>query len=464
MTPTNLFDHQDRLGSLDQNVNLAVKVQTIHDALRDRFAFIQRIAAAVYDPATDTLKTFLHTGEERCPLTHYTAKLADVLEILAVEGGPYRLHHAVEHPGGRYDVGPRARVRDRRFGEELERRIVEEVPFRNSRVVVGLAPLVDDPAVAVIRVLAKANIRDHHHVRNFRLDSCNRHLHDTVFRVRPAPHGILPVRNPEQDDRRNPEPVDRADLFVEPPQYFMSEQTAAERMTYAELKRYIHTAYYGHFADHFGDQLLGEAVIHDRLGLDPLGNIGVKTGGATGGSTLWEATKAVASGYSDCVLAMGWERMDEVPTDEGNFLISCAADKDWESPLGHIYTGYYAVMAQRYWQIFGKSEESFRKTLAEIAVKHHGYARFNPFAQSPMKITVDDVLKSPVVAYPLRALDCCLMSVGAACAILCDEDTAYKLSDHPMRLQIAGGTHGSRSATSPLMTTVCMGGKMPVRP
>ena len=55
----------------------------------------------------------------------------------------------------------------------------------------------------------------------------------------------------------------------------------------AALKRYIHSCYYGHFADHFGDQLLGEAVIHDRLGLDPLGNVGVKTGGATGGSALW---------------------------------------------------------------------------------------------------------------------------------------------------------------------------------
>ncbi len=218
----------------------------------------------------------------------------------------------------------------------------------------------------------------------------------------------------------------------------------------AELKRFIHSCYYGHFADHFGDQLLGESVIHDRLGLDPLGNVGVKTGGATGGSTLWEGLKAVASGYSDCVLVMGWERMDEVPTDEGNFLISCAADKDWESPLGHIYTGYYAVMAQRYWQIFGKSEDSFRRTLAEIAVKHHGYARFNPFAQSPMKITVEDVLNSPVVAYPLRALDCCLMSVGAACAILCDEDTALQLSKNgkqkPLRIYVAAGSHTLRPA------------------
>jgi len=217
-------------------------------------------------------------------------------------------------------------------------------------------------------------------------------------------------------------------------------------VTPAELKKHIHSCYYGHFADHFGDQLLGEALIHDRLGLDPLGNVGIKTGGATGGSTLWEAAKAVASGYSDCVLAMGWERMDEVPTDEGNHYIACAADKDWETPLGHIYTGYYAVMAQRYWQVFGKQEDSFRRTMAEIAVKNHGYACHNPFAQAPMKITAEDVVRSPVVAYPLRALDCCLMSVGAACAILCDKETAYQLSDNPQLIWVAAGSHTLRAA------------------
>jgi len=216
--------------------------------------------------------------------------------------------------------------------------------------------------------------------------------------------------------------------------------------TPGKLKKYIHTAYYGHFADHFGDQLLGESVIHDRIGLDPLGNIGIKTGGATGGSTLWEAYKTVASGYSDCALAMGWERMDEVPTDEGNHLISCAADKDWETPLGHIYTGYYAVMAQKYWQVFGKQEDSFRNTMAEISVKNHGYAVNNPHAQAPMRITVDDVLKSPVVAAPLRALDCCLMSVGAACGILADEKTAYELSDNPLRIDVTAGSHTLRVA------------------
>jgi acetyl-CoA C-acetyltransferase len=217
-------------------------------------------------------------------------------------------------------------------------------------------------------------------------------------------------------------------------------------MSAAELKAFIHTCYYGHFADHFGDQLLGEAVIHDRLGLDPLGNCGVKTGGATGGTTIWEAAKAIASGYSDCTLAMGWERMDEVPTDEGNNYISCAADKDWETPLGHIYTGYYAVMAQKYWQVYGREEESFRRTLAEIAVKNHGYALHNPFAQAGMKITVEDVLKSPVVAYPLRALDACLMSVGASCVILADKETAYQMCKNPLLIYSTAGSHTLRPA------------------
>ncbi len=213
-----------------------------------------------------------------------------------------------------------------------------------------------------------------------------------------------------------------------------------------ELKSYIHSCYYGHFADHFGDQLLGEAVIHDRLGLDPLGNIGVKTGGATGGSTLWMAANAVASGYSDCALALGWERMDEVDTWVGNHYISTAADKDYETELGHIYTGYYALMAQRYWKIFGKSSPEFRRTMSKIAVKNRGYGYHNPYAQGGKKITVEDVENSPIVADPLRFYDCCLMSVGSSCALLCDEDTAYKLTDNPIKFDITAGSHTLRTA------------------
>jgi len=76
-----MFDHEDRLGTLDRGVDLVDKVRTIHTALQEHFPFIQRIAAAVFDPATDMLKTFLFTGEEDSPLTHYSAKLADASSL-----------------------------------------------------------------------------------------------------------------------------------------------------------------------------------------------------------------------------------------------------------------------------------------------------------------------------------------------------------------------------------------------
>jgi HD-GYP domain-containing protein (c-di-GMP phosphodiesterase class II) len=76
-----LFDHEDRLGPLNLNVALRDKIASIHSALNERFPFIQRIAAAVYDPATDTLKTFLYVGEATTPLAHYTAKLSETSSL-----------------------------------------------------------------------------------------------------------------------------------------------------------------------------------------------------------------------------------------------------------------------------------------------------------------------------------------------------------------------------------------------
>ena len=61
------------------------------------------------------------------------------------------------------------------------------------------------------------------------------------------------------------------------------------KMDPLEVKGNINFTCCGEFADHFQDQLLCEAKVQDYLGLDPLYNVGIKTGGATGGSAIWEA-------------------------------------------------------------------------------------------------------------------------------------------------------------------------------
>ena len=210
-----------------------------------------------------------------------------------------------------------------------------------------------------------------------------------------------------------------------------------------KFRRMVNWCVYSQFADHFGDQLLAAAKIHDYLGFDPLGNIEVKTGGATGGSSVLAAAQAVASGYADCVPVVGWERMDDVSTKVGNAYIASAACKDFESELGWMYAAYYALMAQRY-----QYENNVpRETLARIACKNYEYARHTPYSQNPGKYTIEDVVNNDICSDPLAFLECCVMSTGAAVVILADEKRAYELTDKPILLKaICGGSHTLRTA------------------
>ena len=210
-----------------------------------------------------------------------------------------------------------------------------------------------------------------------------------------------------------------------------------------KFKEEVNFAEHSQFADHFGDQLLAAAKNHDYLGFDPIGNCEVKTGGATGGTAVLEAIKDVASGYASCVPVIGCERMDEVNTRQGIDYIASAACKDFEYPLGNGYTTYYGLPMQRYLH----ENKPLRETLAKIAQKNHHYARFSPYSQSPGDYTIEQILKSNVVSDPLTFLECCVMSTGAASVIVADKETAFRLTDKPVRvLGMGAGSHTLRTA------------------
>jgi acetyl-CoA C-acetyltransferase len=83
--------------------------------------------------------------------------------------------------------------------------------------------------------------------------------------------------------------------------------------------------------------------------------------------------------------------------------------------------------------------------LANVAVKNHENGLLNPKAHVRKKITVDDVLNSPVVASPLKLYDCCPFSDGASAVIICSEDFAKK-SGKPYIQVIGSGRGGSPAA------------------
>ena len=71
--------------------------------------------------------------------------------------------------------------------------------------------------------------------------------------------------------------------------------------------------------------------------------------------------------------------------------------------------GAYALAAQRHMYKYGSSKE----TLAEIAVSARKWASLNDNAYKKDKLTVEDVLNSPIICSPLGKLDCCLVTDGA---------------------------------------------------
>ncbi|MFQ5993341.1 MAG: thiolase domain-containing protein, partial [Nitrospiraceae bacterium] len=165
-----------------------------------------------------------------------------------------------------------------------------------------------------------------------------------------------------------------------------------------------------YFSDHFTRQLKAASMVQDYLGLCPKPSKRIEGGGATGGLCFQAAWEAVASGRMEVCLAFGFETMSRVNTWKGNEFIALASDTNFDYPVGGFYTGYYAMMVQRHMYEFGTTVEQ----LAYVSIKNHANAQFNPYAQSPMKLTVKDVRSSNMVATPLTLLDICTMSDGAA--------------------------------------------------
>ena len=82
-----MFEHQDVLSALNGKLPLPEKIKFVHDLLKERFDFIDRISVSIYDAKTDLLKTFLHSSSGDDPLSLYSARLSDsasLQEILKV--------------------------------------------------------------------------------------------------------------------------------------------------------------------------------------------------------------------------------------------------------------------------------------------------------------------------------------------------------------------------------------------
>ena len=78
------FFHEDALARLNEDVPLSDKLVDVHRFVRGHMPFVARIAVALYDAATDTLKTFAHSSDGDNPLPFYEALLGESLSLLEI--------------------------------------------------------------------------------------------------------------------------------------------------------------------------------------------------------------------------------------------------------------------------------------------------------------------------------------------------------------------------------------------
>ncbi len=184
----------------------------------------------------------------------------------------------------------------------------------------------------------------------------------------------------------------------------------------------------------FIDQEHISSLIADRAGLNPISSTRVEAACASGGLAVRQAIMAINSGMHDIVVAGGVEKMTDVLTEKTTQTLATASDTEWEAFLGMTFPGLYAMMARRHMYEYGTTREQ----LAMVSVKNHRNAMDNPYAQYHTEITVEQVINSPLVADPLRLLDCSPITDGAACVILASEKKAKDFVDNPVYITGSG--------------------------
>ncbi len=160
----------------------------------------------------------------------------------------------------------------------------------------------------------------------------------------------------------------------------------------------------------------------------------VTTGGTTGTSVAIAAYYHVASGLFDRVLAIGWEKNSESDTTAA--IVTCS-DPIWDR---FSYSGAIpslATEATAYMQKYGATQED----AARVAVRDRTHALNNPHAHLRKPIKIEDVMSSPMLAYPIKLLDVCPRTDGACAVVFAADAVAQKIAPRPAWVKSSAVRH-----------------------
>jgi acetyl-CoA acetyltransferase len=184
-----------------------------------------------------------------------------------------------------------------------------------------------------------------------------------------------------------------------------------------------------------------------RIGIEGVPVFSVENACASGSSAFNLATLALRAGQCDIALAVGAEKMNvpdkakmfavfdggwDVSTVEHNKETLLAMGEGIVPPPGtvserpySVFMDVYAAIARNHMLRYGTTQ----RQIAAVAAKNHQHSVHNPLSQFQQAFSIEEVMASPAICYPLTTLMCSPISDGAAAVLLCNADGLKRLKN-----------------------------------
>ncbi len=190
----------------------------------------------------------------------------------------------------------------------------------------------------------------------------------------------------------------------------------------------------------YGESTCGQRAVYG-LGLTGIPIYNVNNNCATGSTALFMAKQFVEGGIAECVLALGFEKMEKGSlgikyTDRTNPM-----DKHFELMVSLREFAaapgapqMFGNAGREHMEKYGTTAEQF----AKVGLKNHKHSVNDPYSQFQDEYSLQDILNSRMIYAPLTKLQCCPTSDGAGAAVVASEDFVKKHNLQDKAVEILG--------------------------
>ena len=243
-------------------------------------------------------------------------------------------------------------------------------------------------------------------------------------------------------------------------------EAVSESLSNAGLeKKYIEAAYVGNAVGGLmtGQEMIRGQVALSTMGIDSIPIYNVESACASSSAAFNLAWTAVAAGVHDCALVVGCEKLYDQDKAKSFKALGTAVDlkngmdyfkkaeehskygdkiiREGSGEKRSIFMDMYSFLIKDYMRKYDLTQHHF----AALAVKSHKNGALNPHAQYQKEVSLEEVLNSGDVVYPLTRMMCSPVGDGAAAVVICSKSMAGRFTTKP--IWVAGSIVGSGKIT-----------------